>query len=84
MAERVTKVAFFTIADFKEEEVWLREQSLEGLHLLRMIVPCFYIFEKGEPEDTIYRLDFTNNSDDRDYTRMLEDFGWENCGRCAG
>ncbi len=84
MAERVTKIAFFTISDFKEEEIWLRERSREGLHLVRMIVPCFYIFEKGDPEDTIYRLDFTNNNDDRDYARMLEDFGWENCGRCAG
>lgn len=84
MAERVTKIAVFTIADFKEEERWLRERSREGLHLVRMIAPCFYIFEKGEAEDVIYRLDFTNNSDERDYAFMLKDFGWENCGRCMG
>lgn len=84
MAERVTKLAVFTIADFKEEEVWLRERSREGLHLVRLIPPCFFVFEKGEPEDTIYRLDFTNNDEDRDYQRMLADFGWENCGKCFG
>ena len=84
MAETVTKIAFFTIADFREEEVWLREKSREGLHFKRMIVPCFYIFEKGEPEDTIYRLDFPKNAEDGDYARMLADFGWENCGRCVG
>ncbi|MBQ1577140.1 MAG: DUF2812 domain-containing protein [Oscillospiraceae bacterium] len=84
MAEQVTKIAVFTIADFKEEEVWLRERAREGLHLVRMVVPCFYIFEKGAPEDVIYRLDFPNNDEDRDYARMLTDFGWENCGRCMG
>ena len=84
MAEQVTKLAVFTIADFKEEEVWLRERAREGLHFVRMIIPCFYIFEKGEPQDVIYRLDYPGNEEDRDYTRMLQDFGWENCGRCAG
>ena len=84
MADTVTKIAFWTIADFKEEEVWLREMAREGLHLLRMVVPCFYIFEKGEPRDVIYRLDFTNNAEGGDYARMLGEFGWENCGRCMG
>lgn len=84
MAERVTKTAFFTIADFKEEEAWLRERAREGLHLVRMYPPCFYVFERGEPEDVIYRLDFTNNAEDKDYCRMLGEFGWENCGRCTG
>ncbi len=84
MAEQVTKIAVFTIADFKEEEVWLRERAREGLHLVRMVVPCFYIFEKGAPEDVIYRLDYTNNEESGDYARMLTDFGWENCGRCMG
>ena len=84
MADTVTKIRFWTIADFREEEAWLRDMAREGLHLLRMVVPCFYIFEKGEPRDVIYRLDFTNNEENRDYARMLQDFGWENCGRCMG
>ena len=84
MAETVTKVRFFTIADFKEEEVWLRDMARSGLHFLRMYVPCFYVFEMGEPQDVIYRLDFTNNDEGGDYARMLNEFGWENCGRCMG
>ena len=63
MADTVTKIAFWTIADFKEEEIWLRVMAQSGLHLKKMIVPCFYIFEKGAPEDVIYRLDFTNNAE---------------------
>ena len=84
MADTVTKIRFWTIADFREEEVWLREMAKSGLHFLRMYIPCFYVFEKGEPRDVIYRLDFTNNDESGDYARMLADFGWENCGRCAG
>ncbi|MBQ1576654.1 MAG: DUF2812 domain-containing protein, partial [Oscillospiraceae bacterium] len=84
MADTVTKIRFWTIADFREEEDWLRGMAREGLHLLRMVVPCFYIFEKGEPRDVIYRLDFTNNAEGGDYARMLGEFGWENCGRCMG
>ena len=84
MADTVTKIRFWTIADFREEEDWLREMARGGLHLLRMVVPCFYIFEKGEPRDVIYRLDFTNDAESGDYARMLGEFGWENCGRCMG
>lgn len=84
MAEKVTKIHFFTIADFKEEELWLRERAREGLHLLRMVPPCFYVFEKGAPRDVIYRLDYTNNAEGGDYAAMLGEFGWENCGRCMG
>ena len=84
MAETVTKIRVFTIADFKEEEVWLREMAKSGLHLLRMTPPLVYVFEKGEPKDVIYRLDFTNNDEGGDYARMLGEFGWENCGKCMG
>lgn len=84
MAERVTKIRFFTISDFVEEEIWLRERSREGLHFHHFVTPCFYVFEKGEPEDVIYRLDFTNNKENSDYFRMLGEYGWENCGRIFG
>ena len=84
MADTVMKIRVFTIADFKEEEIWLREMAKAGLHLKKMIVPCFYFFEKGAPRDVIYRLDFTNNDEGGDYRTMLGEFGWENCGRCAG
>ena len=31
-----TVIRFFTVADFQEEEKWLREQSKKGLKLLKM------------------------------------------------
>ena len=83
MAEK-NMTRFFTIADFEEEEIWLREQHKSGWKLVGMTPPCFYTFEQCEPEDVIYRLDFTNNENGEDYFRMLSDFGWEHIGRCVG
>ena len=84
MAETVTKLNLFTIADFKEEEIWLRDMARSGLHLLRLAPPFVYVFEKGAPRDVVYRLDFPDNDESGDYARMLGEFGWENCGRCMG
>ena len=77
-----TKIRFFTIADYEDEEIWLREQHRNGLKLVRMIIPCFYIFEECEPEDVIYRLDYQNKKLGSDYWKMLEDFGWEYFAHC--
>ena len=81
---RKTFVRFFTIADFEEEEAWLRQQSSAGWKLVRMTPPCFYIFEACEPEDVIYRLDYKNSGQTPEYMQMLADFGWEYCAQCMG
>lgn len=79
-----TMVRFFTIVDFAEEEIWLREQHKKGWKLVRLILPCFYIFEACEPEDVIYRLDYRNKEQTAEYMQMMEDFGWEYFAKCAG
>ena len=82
MRRTVTKV--FTIADFEEEEIWLREQHKKGWKLTGMTPPCFYRFESCEPEDVIYRLDFGSDDRPNDYMQMLSDFGWEHFADCLG
>ncbi len=79
-----TKLRFFTIADYEEEEIWLREQHKNGLRLIRMIPPCFFIFEECTPEDVVYRLDYKNGSQNRDYMQMFCDYGWEYFAHCVG
>ena len=74
----------FTIADYEEEEAWLREQHKKGWKLVRMIPPCFFTFASCEPEDVIYRLDYKNSSQSAEYMQMLKDFGWEYIGDCLG
>ena len=79
-----TVIRSFTIADFEEEEIWLREKHKSGWKLKKMIPPCEYIFESCEPKDVIYRLDYTNAEKTNDYLQMYKDFGWEYFTECAG
>lgn len=81
---RKTFVRFFTVADFEEEEQWLRKQSKQGWKLVKMIPPCFFVFEECKPQDVIYRLDYKNNTQTENYMQMLSDFSWEYCGKCLG
>lgn len=84
MSGRKTFIRFFTIADYEEEEVWLRKQHKNGWGLLKMIPPCFYVFEKCAPEDVVYRLDYKNNAETGGYFQLFKDYGWEYIGRCLG
>jgi hypothetical protein len=84
MSETKLKIRFFTIADYEEEEQWLRQQHQNGWKFVKMTPPCFYTFERCEPEDVIYRLDFKNKAVTGDYMQMYADFGWEYAGACVG
>ena len=79
-----TFVRFFTIADYEEEEVWLRRQHQKGWKVRKMIPPCFYVFDECEPEDVIYRLDYRSSEETEEYIPMLNDFGWEYVTKYAG
>ena len=79
-----TFIRFFTIADYLEEEAWLRSQGKAGWRLVKMTPPCFFLFESCPPEDVIYRLDFKNNMQSPEYMQMVRDYGWEYCGSCVG
>lgn len=84
MSKTKMMIHFFTIADFEEEEQWLRKQHSRGWKLVQTVIPCFYFFEACEPEEVIYRLDFKNHTDDSDYRQMFEDYGWEYFNTCMG
>lgn len=79
-----TKIRFFTIADYEEEEIWLRKQHQNGLRLVKFVVPCFFFFEECAPEDVVYRLDYKNGKQSGDYMQMFRDYGWEYCASCVG
>ncbi len=81
---RKTKLHLFTIADYEDEERWLRQQHRQGLRLVKTILPFFYIFEACTPEDVVYRLDYRNGSADSEYLQMFQDYGWEYFNCCTG
>ena len=56
-----TFIRFFTIADYEEEEIWLREMHKKGWRLIDMTPPCFFRFEACQPQDVIYRLDYKDD-----------------------
>lgn len=84
MSDTKYKVRYYTIADFNEEEAWLREEHKKGWKLTKTIFPCVYRFEKCKPEDVIYRLDYKNFNETSDYMQMVQDYGWEYVGKCIG
>lgn len=70
---------YFTIADQKKEEEYLRKMHNKGWKLVRISGLGMYRFEKCEPEDVVYQLDFDpqSNENKSEYIKMFSDCGWE-------
>lgn len=75
---------FFSISDFMEEEIWLSDQHKNGWKLISIESPTVYLFEKTEPEEFVYKLDFQDKNIDDDYLLIFKDYGWEYCGSSSG
>lgn len=84
MSDRKIKIRFFTIADYEDEEIWLRKQHKSGWKLVKTVMPCFYFFESCTPQDVVYRLDYKNNTENGDYFQIFRDYGWEYFNCCVG
>ncbi len=69
---------FFGLADFIKEQEFLQEQHRQGW-VFKHFDPMFkYSFEKGEPGDFVYQLDYKENEkDEESYIQMFRDCGWE-------
>ncbi|MEE0858745.1 MAG: DUF2812 domain-containing protein [Acutalibacteraceae bacterium] len=69
----------FLLSDYEKEEEYLRKMHNKGYKLVKVKLPGFYYFEKCEPEDVVYRLDFNPQkiTDKQNYLQMYEDYGWE-------
>jgi hypothetical protein len=68
----------------EKEEAWLREMALDGWHFRSITFPGNYTFEKGEPRNDFYRLDFlANHKDKENYLQLFEDAGWSRVGEYA-
>ena len=70
---------YFMLPDYEKEEEYLRDMHKKGWKFTYVSLPGFYHFEKCEPTDVVYRIDFNpqNAEKKRDYLRMFEDYGWE-------
>ena len=83
MIKKVFKI-FFAWQDEKEES-WLRSMSKKGW-ALKDYKLLSYTFEKEQPEDYIYKLDYksTKNDDLQEYIGLYKDAGWEHVAQYLG
>jgi len=80
---KTIKKTFYAWQDDKEE-IWLSEKAAEGWRLLRCEGDR-YKFEKDDPRNVKYCLDYMDNSQDLDnYKKIFEDDGWEYTGHFRG
>ena len=77
--ETKTTIRFFTILDYDKEQEYLREMHKAGWRFTRLKGAIFYQFEKCEPEDVIYQLDYNQEAQENkdEYVQMFADCGWE-------
>ena len=77
--ETKKEMKYFTITQHKDEERYLRRMHNEGWKFLKVTGLGMYHFEKCEPEDVIYQLDYNTegSADKAEYIRMFADCGWD-------
>jgi hypothetical protein len=79
------KFKWFWAWQDEKEESWLEDMSRHGLHLRELGVLGWYYFQRGEPGEYAYRMDFNNTQKNRsEYLQLFQDAGWQHCGRLGG
>lgn len=76
---RKREFKYFSIVQWKQEQDYLREQHKKGWKFTEVSGFCSYHFEKAEPEDVIYQLDYNpeGTAHKEEYIQMFRDCGWE-------
>ena len=85
MMEKKIVYRIFTIADYEREALYFREMHAKGWKLRKvsysiLLFAVKYTFEKCQPEQVSYQLDFyptMEKSDRASYLQLFKDCGWE-------
>ncbi len=84
MIEKKNVYRIVTIADYEREAVFLGEMHAKGWKLRKvsysiLLVAVKYTFEKCQPEQVVYQLDFypMKESERASYLQLFKDCGWE-------
>lgn len=85
MTQVVRKIRWFWDDADHAIERWLEAMAREGLHLKRIrCLRTLFIFERGEPAEVIYRVDFQPWRIGQDYLQLFQDAGWERVDELLG
>lgn len=70
---------WFSIVQHIQEQDYLREQHKNGWKFVKVTGLGVYHFEKCEPEDVVYQLDYNQEGSAHkdEYLQMFADCGWE-------
>lgn len=70
---------YYTIVDYDKEQKYLERRHKEGWRFTEVTGIGKYHFEKCEPEEVVYQLDYNieGNINKPEYIQMFEDCGWE-------
>lgn len=76
---------FLSIVDYEKEQEYLRNMHKNGWKFIN-VSGLSYSFEKCEPEDVVYQLDFNKDGLEHkdEYIQMFKDYGWEYIQEFAG
>jgi len=79
MKDKKVRLYLATIFQWKEEQEYLRRQHKNGWKFMKLNFLGLYHFEKCEPEDVIYQLDYNPEGTyhKAEYIQMFHDCGWE-------
>ncbi len=84
MMEKKIVYRIFTIADYEREALYFREMHAKGWKLRKvsysiLLFAVKYTFEKCQPEQVSYQLDFypMEKSERVSYLQLFKDCGWE-------
>ena len=72
----ITRFKFFWADQDEEQETWLRAMAQQGLHLVDVNPLCFWTFRRGEPADTVYRVNYSSDAKETDFHQLMRDAGW--------
>lgn len=86
MAEIKRTVKWFDITEYEKEAAYLCEMHKDGWKFVKATLPGIYKFEKCEPEDVVYQLDYNRDGSEHkaEYIQMFSDCGWEYAGEFVG
>ena len=79
MRDRKISFRVFTVPEWKKEQEYLRKQHKCGWKFTKVNFGRCYHFEKCEPEDVVYQLDYNPDgiANKDEYVQMFRDCGWE-------
>ena len=79
MAETIREFHYWVLSEYEQEEEYLRRMHNQGWKLAQIDLPGFYTFERCQPEDVVYKLDFRSlrGEDKEAFLSMYREYGWE-------